>query len=270
MNKPRHAVVCLSGGMDSTSLLLRLLAERRKVYGICFDYGQKHRIELQRLQANIKYLRENDIQIGCETIEIPKLGSLFHSALTDSNWQVPKGHYEQENMRQTVVPNRNAIFSSIAYGYALSIAIKTNSHVDFSLGVHSGDHAIYPDCRPEFYQSIFHAFSIGNWDSEKVHLHIPYISGDKYTILQDAAQSIEKLDLDFDTIFRNTCTSYQPDSSGRSHGLTGSDVERILAFHKFRRRDPIDYVEPWEVVVDKALELEAQYRAEAEAEDDAS
>lgn len=264
MQRPRPAVICLSGGMDSTSLLLKLVAERRKVFGICFNYGQKHRIELARLQANIEYLRENDIDLSCETIEIPKLGDLFHSALTDSNWQVPKGHYEQENMRQTVVPNRNAIFASIAYGYALSIAIKDDCHVDFCLGVHSGDHAIYPDCRPEFYQSIFHAFSIGNWDSEKVHLHIPYINGDKFTILKDAAESIEKLGLDFDAIFRNTCTSYQPDASGRSHGLTGSDVERILAFHKFGRRDPIDYVDSWEIVVEKALELEEQYRAESE------
>ena len=268
MERPRPAVVCLSGGMDSTSLLMRLLAERRKVFGLCFDYGQKHRIELKRLHGNIEYLRENDIEMSCETIEVPKLGDLFHSALTDSNWQVPKGHYEQENMRQTVVPNRNAIFASIAYGYALSIAIQQDTHVDFCLGVHAGDHAIYPDCRPEFYQSLFHAFKIGNWDSEKVHLHVPYINGDKYTILQEAAVSIDKLELDFDTIFRNTCTSYQPDSSGRSHGLTGSDVERILAFHKFRRRDPIDYVDSWEVVVQKAMELEEQYRAEAEESED--
>ena len=264
MQRPRPAVVCLSGGLDSTSLLLKLIAEGRKVFGLCFNYGQKHHIELTRLQTNIKYLRENEVELSCETIEIPKLGDLFHSALTDSNWQVPKGHYEQENMRQTVVPNRNAIFASIAYGYALSIAIKDDVDVDFCLGVHSGDHAIYPDCRPEFYQSIFHAFSIGNWDSEKVHLHLPYINGDKYTILQDAAQSIAALDLDFDTIFRNTCTSYQPDAAGRSHGLTGSDVERILAFHKFGRRDPIDYVAPWEVVVQKALDLEAQHQAESE------
>ena len=102
MERPRPAVVCLSGGMDSTSLLMRLLSERRKVFGLCFDYGQKHRIELKRLYSNIEYLRSNDIQMSCETIEIPKLGDLFHSALTDSNWQVPKGHYEQENMRQTL------------------------------------------------------------------------------------------------------------------------------------------------------------------------
>jgi 7-cyano-7-deazaguanine synthase len=264
MQKPRRAVICLSGGMDSTALLIRLLSEGRKVFGICFDYGQKHRLELERLQKNLAYLRKNDIEFRCETVEFPKLGSLFHSALTDSNWQIPKGHYEQANMKQTVVPNRNAIFASIAYGYALSIAIRHDREVDFCLGVHSGDHAIYPDCRPEFYQAIFHAFKIGNWESEKVHLHLPYLEGDKLTILKEAAGTIEKLGLDFDTIFRNTCTSYQPDESGKSHGLTGSDVERILAFHKFGRKDPIEYVDPWEVVVQKALDLESQYRDEAE------
>jgi len=268
MSKPRHAVICLSGGMDSTSLLMRLLAEKRKVYGLCFDYGQKHRLELERLETNLAYLRENDIEFQCEKIEIPKIGDLFHSALTDSNWQVPKGHYEQENMKQTVVPNRNAIFASIAYGYALSIAVQNDDHVDFCLGVHSGDHAVYPDCRPEFYETIFKAFSIGNWDSDLVHLHVPYLKDDKYSILQEASGTIADLGLDFDTIFRNTCTSYQPDPSGKSHGLTGSDVERILAFHKFGRPDPIEYVEPWEVVVEKALTLEAQFKAEEEEEGD--
>ena len=222
----------MSGGMDSTALLVRLLAEGRKVYGLSFDYGQKHRIELARLKQNVNYLRDNGIEIDSQILDMSKLGSLFHSALTDANWTVPTGHYEQENMKQTVVPNRNAIFSSIAYGYALSIAIQEDSEVDFSLGVHSGDHPIYPDCRPEFYEAIFSAFSIGNWDSEKVFLNLPYLNMDKADILEDAGHSIEKLGLDFDTVFRNTCTSYQPDKAGRSHGLTGSDVERILAFQQ--------------------------------------
>ena len=146
--------------MDSTSLLLRLLAEGRKVFGLSFDYGQKHRLELSRLKQNLTYLRENDLEIDSQTLDMAKIGSLFHSALTDSNWTVPTGHYEQENMKQTVVPNRNAIFSSIAYGYALSIAVQEDAEVDFSLGVHSGDHAIYPDCRPEFYDAIFKALSL--------------------------------------------------------------------------------------------------------------
>jgi 7-cyano-7-deazaguanine synthase len=255
----KRAVVCLSGGLDSTSLLLRLLAEGRKVFGLSFDYGQKHRLELSRLKQNLTYLRDNDIEVETQILDMSKLGTLFHSALTDSNWTVPTGHYQQENMKQTVVPNRNAIFSSIAYGYALSIAVEVDASVDFCLGVHSGDHAIYPDCRPEFYEAIFKAFKIGNWDSDKVDLNIPYINMDKTSILKDAEKSIKKLGLDFDTIFKNTCTSYQPDKDGKSHGLTGSDVERILAFHRFGRPDPIQYREPWKVVVEKALKLEQQH-----------
>lgn len=264
MSRKRRAVICLSGGMDSTSLLIKLLAEGRKVFGLSFDYGQKHRIELSRMKANLTYLRDHDLEVDSQVLDMSKLGSLFHSALTDSNWTVPTGHYEQENMKQTVVPNRNAIFSSIAYGYALSIAVQEDAEVDFCLGVHSGDHAIYPDCRPEFYEAIFKAFQIGNWESEKVFLHVPYINANKTEILQDANKSIEELGLDFDTVFKNTCTSYQPDKDGKSHGLTGSDVERILAFHEFGRPDPIQYRDSWEEVVEQALKLEQQHKQDSQ------
>lgn len=262
-NEPSPAVICLSGGMDSTSLLMNLLAEGRPVYGLSFDYGQKHRIELQRLRANLDYLASHDLPVDCQTLDISMLGELFHSALTNEDWAVPTGHYEQDNMKATVVPNRNAIFASIAYGYALSVALRSDSNVDFCLGVHSGDHAIYPDCRPEFYDAIYHAFTIGNWDSEKVFLNLPYINYDKTDILRDADESIKKLGLDFDTVFRNTCTSYQPNKEGKSHGLTGSDVERIIAFHKFGRPDPVQYVEPWDEVVKRALKMEELYQQDS-------
>ena len=242
--------------MDSTSLLLNLLAKGTTVYGLSFDYGQKHKIELQRLDDNLKYLKSQGHTVAWNTLDMSQLGDLFYSALTNGDWAVPQGHYEQANMKETVVPNRNAIFSSIAYGYALSVATREKTNVDFCLGVHSGDHAIYPDCRPEFYQAIVKAFELGNWDSERVRLYLPYLDGDKLTILQDAATSIEKLGLDFDTVFRNTITSYQPDDAGRSHGQTGSDVERILAFHQFGRQDPIEYTQPWEVVLAQALAFE--------------
>lgn len=261
-NEPSPAIICLSGGMDSTSLLMNLLAEGRSVFGLSFDYGQKHRIELQRLRNNLDYLASHGLHVDCQTLDISMLGDLFHSALTNDDWDVPTGHYEQDNMKATVVPNRNAIFASIAYGYALSVALRKQSNVDFCLGVHSGDHAIYPDCRPEFYDAIYHAFTIGNWDSDKVHLHLPYLNSNKTKILQDANRSIEQLGLDFDTVFTNTCTSYQPSEDGRSHGLTGSDVERILAFHEIGRQDPIEYVQPWEVVVEQALEMEKAFRSE--------
>lgn len=271
MQKRRRAIICLSGGMDSTSLLLRLLRENRSVFGLSFDYGQKHKLELRRLQRNIDYLREHDLVVDLQTLDLSRLGSLFHSALTDQDWQVPTGYYEQENMRQTVVPNRNAIFASIAYGYALSIAVRDDAEVDLCLGVHSGDHSIYPDCRPEFYDALLKAFSIGNWDSDRVNLFLPYLEADKCEILRDADQSIRELGLDFDTIFRNTCTSYQPDGQGRSHGLTGSDVERILAFHRFGRPDPLDYIDPWEKVVNQALLLERRHIQEiAEGSEQAS
>lgn len=263
--KPNRAVVCLSGGMDSTSLLLRLLAQGRRVFGVSFDYGQKHKLELERLKQNLEYLRSNDYPVENRLLDINWLATMFHSALTDEDWQVPTGYYEQENMRQTVVPNRNAIFASIAYGYALSIAVREDAEVDLCLGVHSGDHSVYPDCRPEFYEAIFHAFSIGNWDSEKVKLCLPYLNMDKLAILKDADASIQKLELDFETIFRNTCTSYQPDPAGRSHGLTGSDVERILAFYRFGRPDPVGYVEPWEKVVKQALTMEKMHLSSKES-----
>ena len=163
-------------------------------------------------------------------------------------------------MKQTVVPNRNAIFASILYGYALSVALREESEVVIALGVHSGDHAIYPDCRPEFYEAIAHAFEVGNWDSEKVAFHLPYIDGDKQTILTDAEEAITNLNLDFDTVFANTNTSYNPDSQGRSSGRSGADVERILAFHAIGRKDPVTYVEPWELVLAEALQIEQEMK----------
>jgi len=235
MNHSQHAVVCLSGGMDSTSLMLHLLAKGCQVYGLSFDYGQKHKIELERLKANLEYLKSNGHSVAWNTLDMSQLGQLYHSSLTNSDWEIPQGHYEQDNMKATVVPNRNAIFASIAYGYALSIATRQDT---------------------EFYQAIVKAFEVGNWDSEKVHLYLPYLNGDKLTILQDADAAIKQLGLDFDTVFRNTITSYQPDAAGRSHGQTGSDVERILAFHHFGRKDPVEYTQPWEAVLENALALE--------------
>ena len=120
----------------------------------------------------------------------------------------------------------------------------------------SGDHEIYPDCRPEFYESLQKSFSIGNWDSDRISFHLPYISGDKTSILIDALKSCESLGLDFDTIMENTNTSYSPDKYGRSSGKTGADVERVLAFNNIGRKDPLKYVDGWETTLNYALEQE--------------
>ena len=120
--------------------------------------------------------------------------------------------------------------------------------MSIALGVHAGDHTIYPDCRPEFYEVQHKAFEKGNWDAELIDLYLPYLEGNKYTILKDAEGAIEKLGLDFDTVFRNTITCYAPDESGRSSGKTGADVERIEAFVKLGRKDPVPYQEDWDTL----------------------
>lgn len=254
-----RAVMALSGGMDSTGLLLRLLADGYKVSCISYDYGQKHRIELERAKANIEYLEGEGHQVEHKIADLSSAMSLFHSALTSDDIEVPEGYYEEEQMKITVVPNRNAIFASILYGYALSVSHREDCDVEIAMGVHSGDHAIYPDCRPEFYSAIAGAFALGNWGSDRVSFHLPYIDGDKETILRDALESCSVLNLDFETIFENTISSYNPDSEGRASGTSGADIERILAFHALGREDPIEYTKPWKDVLQGALNSQLRF-----------
>lgn len=256
----KKAVLSLSGGLDSTCLLIHLLQKGYEVTCVSFNYGQKHSVELERAKANIQYLNYHQVhcsepQIIHHIVDLSSVMGLFNSSLINSDIKVPEGHYEEDNMKSTVVPNRNAIFSSIIYGLALSIATKEKQQVDISLGIHSGDHAIYPDCRPEFRNAIEHAFKIGNWDSELVSYNTPYLELNKTLILQDCLKNCEDLGFDFDTVLSNTITSYNPDSEGRSSGKSGSDIERIEAFINIGRKDPIEYQEPWEDVVEYAKSL---------------
>ena len=260
MNK--IATISLSGGMDSTSLLLHLIKKDYNVYALSFNYGQKHKLEINKAIDNIKYLNSKGINIDHKIINIKDCMDILSSSITDKNKAIPKGHYEDENMKQTFVPNRNSIFTSILYGYALTLSKKNNnSNIIISLGVHSGDHAIYPDCREEFYLKLFESFKIGNWDSDKIELYLPYLRLDKAQILTDANKSIKSLNLDFNTIFKNTLTSYEPDYKGRSNGKTGSDIERIIAFNKNGLKDPIDYIDSWETVLENALKTEKEFKS---------
>ena len=267
----QRAVMALSGGMDSTSLLMRLLADGYKVDCLSYEYGQKHNVELDRAILNIQYLASKGFEIKHKIIDISGAMATFESSLIGQGAEIPEGHYEAEQMKSTVVPNRNAIFASIMYGYALSISLRENCNVEIALGVHSGDHEIYPDCRPEFYHALEHAFAVGNWDSEKVRFSLPYLNGDKTSILSDAEKAIVALGLDFDTIFGNTNTSYNPDEQGRSSGRSGADIERILAFNAIGRRDPVEYQDSWSNVLRNAIRiqeqhLDAKYREQLTAE----
>tara|TARA_R110001592_G_scaffold108776_4_gene303947 strand:+ start:685 stop:1482 length:798 start_codon:yes stop_codon:yes gene_type:complete len=262
MNK--QAVLSLSGGMDSSTVLLRLLNDGYEVTALSFDYGQKHKVELERAQSLVDYLNDKGQDVKYGTIKLDGLAPMLNSALVEGGDEVPEGHYEQDNMKETVVPNRNKIFSSIIQAVALSVANEKDTKVNIAMGIHAGDHAIYPDCRQEFRDADYTAFTEGNWDAERVSYITPYLDGDKFDILQDGARCCDELGLDFDKVYRNTNTSYKPiniDGTWYSDYKSASSVERVEAFLKVGRPDPVAYADEtgpvdWEIVrnhVEKVL-----------------
>jgi len=271
MNK--QAVLSLSGGMDSSTLLLRLLADGYEVTALSFDYGQKHNIELERAKELVKYLNNHSryedeqyyAKVKHQTITLKGLDKLLNSALVKGGDDVPEGHYAENNMKATVVPNRNKIFSSIIQAVALSIADEKNTEVKIAMGIHAGDHAIYPDCRQEFRDIDYAAFCAGNWGADRVQYYTPYLSDDKAGILKDGEKCCTYLHLNFDKVYAKTNTSYKPmvhvvfDSYGNpseewfSDYKSASSVERVEAFIKLGRKDPVQYADEfgpvtWEYV----------------------
>ena len=267
----KQAVLSLSGGMDSSTLLLHLLANEYQVTALSFDYGQKHRVELERAQQLVDYINENCTDENCfggcrvnyQVIKLDGLTSLLNSALVSGGDEVPEGHYEEDNMKATVVPNRNKIFSSITQAVALSIANKTESPVKIAMGIHAGDHAIYPDCRQEFRDADYKAFCEGNWEASRVSYYTPYLEGDKYDILQDGESCCECLGIDFNEVYKRTNTSYKPTAEGLSDYKSASSVERIEAFLKLGRKDPVIYVDGWDTAKSHVEKLLADHNAKS-------
>ena len=251
----KQAVLSLSGGMDSSTVLLHLLAHDYDVTAVAFDYGQKHKVELERAQELVDYINSSDAyqghNINFRVIKLDGLVDLLNSNLVQGGEDVPEGHYEEENMKETVVPNRNKMFSSIIQAVALSIANEKDCPVEIAMGIHAGDHAIYPDCRQEFRDADYNAFIEGNWDADKVTYYTPYLNGDKYDILKDGEVCCEKLGLDFNEVYKRTNTSYKPIKHYHrpetnawewySDYKSASSVERIEAFIKLGRPDPVAY-----------------------------
>jgi 7-cyano-7-deazaguanine synthase len=230
---------------------------------------------------------ENFPLIKHQIIKLDGLQNLLHSALVTGGNEVPEGHYEQDNMKETVVPNRNKIFASLIQAVALSIATKGDKQeVAIAMGIHAGDHAIYPDCRQEFRDADFEAFKIGNWDSELVSVYTPYLDGNKFTILEDGLECCESLGLDFDQVYKRTNTSYKPifiaamshtdQITGKVTALTevgtwysdyksAASVERIEAFIRLGRPDPVNYADEngpvsWEVAKAAVEKVLAEYQ----------
>ena len=242
----KQAVLSLSGGMDSSTVLLHLLAEGYEVTALSFDYGQKHNVELERAAELIEYLDRNGHSVKYQRITLQGLVSLLNSNLVQGGEEVPEGHYEEDNMKDTVVPNRNKMFSSIIQAAALSIANAKDCDVKIAMGIHAGDHAIYPDCRQEFRDADYKAFTEGNWDADKVTYYTPFLNGDKFDILVEGQSACHKLGIDFDEVYKRTNTSYKPTAEGLSDYKSASSVERIEAFLKLGRKDPVEYVDGWE------------------------
>jgi len=261
----KNVVVSLSGGMDSSTLLLRCLSEYDNVTALSFDYGQKHRVELERAQSLVDYLNANGQNIKYQVIKLDGLVNLLNSALVTGGDDVPEGHYEEDNMKATVVPNRNKIFASLVQAVALSEANANGNDTDIALGVHAGDHQVYKDCRQEFRDADDAAFRAGNWDHERVGYFTPYLETDKFGILQDGEQLIQELSIEFDEVYKRTNTSYKPYPSGNSDYKSASSVERVEAFIKLGRPDPVVYededgIASWDKVVSHVTKTIEDYK----------
>lgn len=216
---PEKAVVIYSGGMDSFTILNKALQDGYQLFPLTFDYGQKHKKEI-RYASNVC----SNLGLMHKVIDINPINELLKTSSLTSDKAIPEGHYAAENMKSTVVPNRNMILLSLAIGYAVDIGA---SKVFY--GAHSGDHAIYPDCRPEFVAAMNAVAQIANY--EPVEIVTPYLNSNKVEILKDGLA----MGLDYG----QTWTCYN--GRARACGKCGSCVERLEAFRLNQVQDPLEY-----------------------------
>ncbi|MEG3755296.1 7-cyano-7-deazaguanine synthase QueC [Psychromonas arctica] len=216
----KKVVVIYSGGMDSYTVLHKAIEEGLTPFALTFDYGQRHVKEIQIASEVCESLAINH-----KIIDITAINQLIGgSSLTDSSIEVATGDYDNNNMVNTVVPNRNMILLSLAVGYAVSIGAEKVYY-----GAHSGDHEIYPDCRPIFVEKMNEVAAVANY--EKTEIHSPYLKSDKVGILKDGL----RMGLDYS----KTWTCYN--GREKACGECGSCKERLEAFAKNGLSDPISY-----------------------------
>lgn len=212
-------VLLLSGGLDSTTALYHLKAEGHEVLGLAIDYGQRHSKEILRAQ---EIARLSDIRF--EVADLSSMRKFLSSSSQTSDIPVPEGHYTENSMKLTVVPNRNMIMLSAAAGWA----VNTRSDA-VAYAAHSGDHTIYPDCRPEFIAAMNQAMKLCDWHS--VELITPFVNWSKSQIVRRAYELKVPLEL--------TWSCYK---GGVEHcGKCGTCVERREAFLLAGIKDPTVY-----------------------------
>ncbi len=221
-------IVILSGGIDSTTLLYYAVGMGAEVKALGFNYGQKHSKELKSAKNICKKLG-----IDYKIVNIKDVKDLLVSSLT-SNEKVPEGYYKEENMKSTVVPNRNAIMLSIAYGYAIS------EKAEFLLfGAHSGDHFIYPDCRPKFVKDVNKAYKTATEGLGNVLIEAPFIDMTKADIVN--------LGLILKVPYKQTWSCYK--GKRRPCLKCGTCIERTEAFVLNDTKDPLLSDREWEKAI---------------------
>ncbi|MFC3093221.1 7-cyano-7-deazaguanine synthase QueC [Alteromonas sediminis] len=213
------AVIIYSGGMDSYTVLHKALQRGIHATALSFNYGQRHKKELD-YAANVC----RTLSIPHTVVDISAINQLLAGSSLTDNIDVPEGHYEEPSMKQTVVPNRNMILLSLAIGHAVSIEANAVYY-----GAHSGDHAIYPDCRPEFVERMNAVSQIANY--EPVQIVSPYLNNTKGEILADGLA----MGLDYG----NTWTCYN--GREKACGKCGACQERLEAFALNGATDPLEY-----------------------------
>jgi 7-cyano-7-deazaguanine synthase len=220
-NEGRTCVTLLSGGLDSSTLLASLVASGERPVAISFDYGQRHTVELTAARMIAGFY-----DVPHQVVDISDVNKLLKgSALTDPTVEVPEGHYAAENMRITVVPNRNAMMLSVATAWAVSLGAKA---VYFA--AHAGDHAIYPDCREPFVTAFQEAMQRGN-DVPDFRIQSPFVHMTKAQILS--------LGLGLKVPYEHTWSCYNGTAS--ACGKCGTCVERLEAFYENGAEDPLIY-----------------------------